>query len=435
MRDIDPAWDEGAERATLAAMMFSSHSIGEALEVTCAADFYKPAHETIFARIVEMYLRGEKVDAVTLSSSLLASGDLQRLGGPAAVHSLAGAFTGSSGAYGERVAAMARLRRFQTATLRIRQMGQETVLDDLDRMLDEARNELERVPGSGRSRGTTLSDALVEVLDRVANPVEIVAMRSGLRALDEFCPGVQPGQLFVAGGRPASGKSLLGLAFIRENAVKAKVPTVLFTMEMGSAEITRRIISGHAGVTLDKLIDPLRNPMDERDRWHISQAYDALEQAPLTIVEDPVSLSDVVSISRDLFRGGPGFVVIDFHQLMLWPKWARNATDAVGHNIYGLKHFARSAKLPVLALAQLNRGPTQRAGGVPTLADFGESDKIGQAADTALLIDRPEQREEGVRMGEADLIVPKQRDGKSAIATVAFQGHRARFVDMARDQD
>jgi replicative DNA helicase len=434
LRDIEPAWDEGAERATLGAMIFSSREIGEALQEVKAQDFYKPSHETVFTRIVEMYLRGEKVDAVTLSSSLLASGDLQRIGGAAFIHSLAGGFVGSAGAYGQQVAAMARLRRFQGVALRIRQMGQETVLDDLEKVLDQAYHELDSVRGTQRASGVTLSDALVQVLEEVADPTEAVAMRSGLRYLDEFYRGVREGRLDVVGGRPAHGKSLMGAAFIRENTIKAKFPTVLFTMEMSAAEVTRRLIAGYAEVNLNKLTDPLKCPMDERDRQAIANAYDALEQAPLTIVEEQVGLAEIASITRDLFRGSPGFVVIDFHQLMSWPGWARREDEAVGYNAYGLKRLARSQNLHVLALAQLNRNSTSRAGGVPRLEDFGGSDKIGHAADCAILLDRPETRDETDRPGEVDIIVAKQRDGRTGITTAAFRGHRACFSDMARDR-
>jgi replicative DNA helicase len=431
---MEPAWDEGAERATLAAMISTSREIGEALQEVKAADFYKPPYETIFARIVEMYLRGERVDAISLCSSLLASGDLQKVGGAVVIHGLAGEYVGSAVVYARQVAAMARLRRFQAAALRIRQMGQETVLDDLEKMLDQAYGELEGVRDARRSRGTTLSDALAQVLEEVANPSDPVVMRSGLKSLDEFYQGIGEGQLHVIGGRPAHGKSLGASMFIRENTIKNKFPTVLFTMEMGATQVTRRLISGYAEVDLDKLTQPLKCPMNERDKWAIQQAYDALEQAPLTIIEDQVGLAEITAISRDLFRGGPGFVVIDFHQLLSWPGWARREEEAVGYNAYGLKQLARSQNLHVLALAQLNRNSTQRAGGVPRVEDFGGSDKIGQAADCTILLDRPETRDENERPGEIDLILAKQRDGRTGITTAAFRGHRACFSDMARDR-
>lgn len=438
MSQPQEARDEAAEQAVLGCMLLSPRAVGEVMEEVCEDDFASPRHGFIFARIVQMYLKGDVADAVTLSSSLMASGDLVRVGGAPYLHLLMGtpATAAQASAYAQQVAAVAKLRRFQTATRRIHQMGEVTVLDDLGEILDKARDELEGVPGLRRARGVSVADAFKTVMEETANPVQPVRMRSGLHDLDEFYRGVGPGELNIVGARPAQGKSLLGLGFIRENTVKRtgpRIPTVLFTMEMGASEVTRRLISACSNIELNRLTDPVHYPLTDRDLWAISQVQQDIEEAPLTIVPEQVSLADVVTCSRDLFRGGDGFVVLDFLQLMSWPGWARREEEAVGYNAYGLAQFAQSQNLRVLSLAQLNRNPTQRAGGVPLMADIGGSGKVEQAAHAVILIDRPDTRDENEQPGEANLYVPKQRDGRTGVATVAFRGHRAQFSNMARD--
>jgi replicative DNA helicase len=85
----------------------------------------------------------------------------------------------------------------------------------------------------------------------------------------------------------------------------------------------------------------------------------------------------------------------------------------------------------VVALSQLNRGPEQRTDKKPMLSDLSESGSIEQDADVVLLVHREDMYErESPRAGEADIIIAKHRNGPTGQATVAFQGHLSRFVDM-----
>ena len=97
-----------------------------------------------------------------------------------------------------------------------------------------------------------------------------------------------------------------------------------------------------------------------------------------------------------------------------------------------LKLLAKEIDVPVIAVAQLNRGPEQRTDKKPLLSDLRESGSIEQDSDVVILLHREDMYErESPRAGEADLIVAKHRNGPTTTVTVAFQGHYSRFVDMA----
>ena len=97
-----------------------------------------------------------------------------------------------------------------------------------------------------------------------------------------------------------------------------------------------------------------------------------------------------------------------------------------------LKLLAKELDVPVVAISQLNRGPEQRTDKRPMMSDLRESGAIEQDADMVILLHREDQYErESPRVGEADLIVAKHRNGPTSTVTVAFQGHYSRFVDMA----
>ena len=115
------------------------------------------------------------------------------------------------------------------------------------------------------------------------------------------------------------------------------------------------------------------------------------------------------------------------------PKRVENRQQEVSDMSRQLKLLAKELDVPVVAVAQLNRGPEQRTDKRPLLADLRESGSIEQDADVVLLLHREDAYErESPRAGEADLIVAKHRNGPTATVTVAFQGHYSRFSDMAR---
>jgi replicative DNA helicase len=126
-------------------------------------------------------------------------------------------------------------------------------------------------------------------------------------------------------------------------------------------------------------------------------------------------------------------VIIDYLQLMSSPKRVENRQQEVSELSRSLKLLAKELHVPVIALAQLNRGPEQRTDKRPMLSDLRESGSIEQDADVVILLHREDAYErESPRAGEADFIVAKHRNGPTTTVTVAFQGHYSRFVDMAR---
>jgi replicative DNA helicase len=126
-------------------------------------------------------------------------------------------------------------------------------------------------------------------------------------------------------------------------------------------------------------------------------------------------------------------VIIDYLQLMTSPKRVENRQQEVSELSRSLKLLAKELNVPVIAVAQLNRGPEQRTDKRPMLSDLRESGSIEQDSDVVILLHREDAYErESPRAGEADFIVAKHRNGPTTTVTVAFQGHYSRFVDMAR---
>jgi replicative DNA helicase len=225
--------------------------------------------------------------------------------------------------------------------------------------------------------------------------------------------------------------SALALDVCRSASIKSGMTSVLFSLEMSRNEITMRLLSAEARVPLHAM---RTGQLGEDDWTRLARRMSEVVDAPLFIDDSPnMSMMEIRSKCRRLKqRNDLKLVVVDYLQLMSSPKRVENRQQEVSELSRSLKLLAKELQVPVVALAQLNRGPELRTDKRPLLADLRESGSIEQDSDVVILLHREDAYErESPRAGEADLIVAKHRNGPTATVTVAFQGHYSRFVDMA----
>ena len=225
--------------------------------------------------------------------------------------------------------------------------------------------------------------------------------------------------------------STLALDFARSAAIKAGLSTAFFSLEMGRNEITMRLLSAEAKVSLHTM---RTGQMSDDDWTRLARRMSEVADAPLFIDDSPnMSMMEIRAKCRRLKqRHDLRLVIIDYLQLMSSPKRVENRQQEVSEMSRSLKLLAKEIDVPVIALSQLNRGPEQRTDKKPLLSDLRESGSIEQDSDVVILLHREDLYErESPRAGEADLIVAKHRNGPTTTVTVAFQGHYSRFVDMA----
>jgi replicative DNA helicase len=242
-----------------------------------------------------------------------------------------------------------------------------------------------------------------------------------------------PDRLYLAGpGMIPTHNSTLALDLARAASVKAGLSSVIFSLEMSRNEITMRLLSAEARVPLHSM---RTGQMSEDDWTRLARRMSEVVDAPMFIDDSPnMSMMEIRAKCRRLKqRHDLRLVIIDYLQLMTSPKRVENRQQEVSDLSRSLKLLAKELEVPVVAVAQLNRGPEQRSDKRPLLADLRESGSIEQDSDVVILLHREDAYEpESPRAGEADFIVAKHRNGPTATVTVAFQGHYSRFTDMAR---
>jgi replicative DNA helicase len=435
--DRTPPQDEVAEQSVLGAMLMSKDAIADVVESIRGTDFYRPAHETVFDAIIDLYGRGEPADAVTVAAQLQRQGELARVGGAPYLHTLVAGvpIAANAGYYAEIVREKAILRRLVDAGTRIAQWGYSGE-GDVDDVVDRAQAEVYGVTDKRTSEDyAPLSDIMEGTLDEIEaisnRDGAMVGVPTGFTDLDDLTNGLHPGQMIIVAARPAMGKSTLGLDIARSASIKHGMASVIFSLEMSRNEITMRLLSAEARIALNSM----RNGHMTDDDWsRLARKMGEVSSAPLFIDDSPnMTMMEIRAKARRLKqRHDLRLIVVDYLQLMQSGRRVESRQLEVSEFSRQLKLLAKELEVPVIAISQLNRGAEQRTDKRPMLSDLRESGSLEQDADMVVLIHREDAYErESTRPGEADLIVAKHRNGPTATVVVAFQGHYSRFVDMA----
>ena len=428
-----------AEQSLLGAMLLSRDAIAAAVETCDAGDFYKPAHAHVFDAITSLYSQGEPADPLTVSDVLSRAGLLDSTGGVPALVSLQSdtPATANAGRYARIVEEHALLRRLIGVAGEIAELGYG-VPEDVVATLDRAETLVfeiaeRRVTDTLKPIRVLLEDSLDRLSALYSRGEAITGVPTGFIDLDERLSGLQKSALVIVGARPAMGKTAFALGIAAHAAMEARVPTLIFSLEMSHAELTQRLLVSEARVDANRI----RNgKLVESDWPKISNAIGRLGEAPLFIDDNPnLTVMEVRAKARRMKakEGGLGLIVIDYLQLMSGRSSAENRQVEVSEISRGLKILARELDVPVVALSQLSRALEARADKRPILADLRESGSLEQDADVVMFLYRDEIYDpESPDRGSAEVIVSKHRNGPTGRTKLAFLDHHTRFENMAR---
>ena len=429
-----PPQDLIAEQGVLGGMLLSKDAIADVVEIIKDRDFYRPAHELIYDAILDLYGRGEPADPVTVAAELTKRGEIARAGGAPYLHTLISSVPTAANAsyYARIVRDHAIMRRLVEAGTKIVQLGYSQE-GDVDDAVDNAQAEIYQVTEHRTSDDyIQLNELLPQALDEIeaiSSGVKGEGIKSGFKDLDQLTNGFHAGNMVVLAARPAVGKSTLGLDIARSAAIHNGDTTVIFSLEMSRSEITMRMLSAEARVSLTNI----RSGTLTDDEWgRLAKRMGEISNAPLFIDDSPnLSLMEIRAKARRLKqRHNLKLIIIDYLQLMSSGKRVENRQQEVSEFSRNLKLLAKELDVPVIAISQLNRSPEQRADKKPMLSDLRESGSIEQDADVVILLHR-EDLYSDTRSGEADLMVVKHRNGPTRTIQVSAQLHFSRFVDMA----
>ena len=420
--------EEAAEKAVLGAALVNENVIPGIVTRLKPGDFYYPVHQNIFALISEKFTTGEAVEPVTLAAELR-----ERTGhdDPAVFFRLMDSVltTVNVDYHISLVLEASTRRKLGSLGTRVAQLADSAAETDL--IVQEIND--------GLANATTVDEsetvAVGDVVDAVMTEVEArqqgtskQGLMTGLTELDELTNGLKGGQMVIVAARPGLGKSTLAVDFMRHASIKNNIPTLIFSLEMGKDELVERIISAESSVYTQHL---KRGSMSPDDWAAAGEAAQRLDKAPLYIADSPeLTMVDIAARARLMqAQHGIKMIVVDYLQLLTSGKKAESRQQEVSDFSRQLKLLAKSLDIPIIAIAQLNRGVEMRGeDALPKASDLRESGSLEQDADIILLIHRPDaQNRDHARAGEADIIVAKHRGGSTGTIPLAHELHMSRF--------
>ncbi len=280
-----PPQDLDAEQSVLGGMLLSKDAIADVVEIIKGHDFYRPAHETVYTAILDLYAKGEPADPITVAAELVKRGEITKVGGAPYLHTLVQSVPTAANAsfYAEIVHERAVLRRLVEAGTKITQMGYAAD-GDVDEIVNSAQAEIYAVTEQRTSEdylplGDIMEGALDEIEAIGSRSGEMTGVPTGFTDLDALTNGLHPGQMIVIAARPAMGKSTLALDFARAASIKNNLPSVIFSLEMGRNEIAMRLLSAEARVALHHMRS---GTMTDEDWTRLARRMPEVSAAPST---------------------------------------------------------------------------------------------------------------------------------------------------------
>jgi replicative DNA helicase len=460
----EPPWSYTAEAALLGAIILDPAQLDEvSRHVRRDSDFYSEPHAALYRAMVDLWDTSHALDLVLLDTKLRDQGILKLFpNGIEDVVKLAESVPAPAVAphYAKIVADKSKLRRLVDACGRAvwdayhaGEFGEnaKSILDSAETAIFEVAQE------SVDSRSQSLAELLEAELARIEaadfDGAGYSGVATGYYDLDEMLRGFQPGEFIIVAARPSMGKTALALNLAEQIAVgglngggqtQKRQPVGIFSLEMSKSAIVQRLLSARSGVSSQALRGGHRIP--DKDLRDLMIAAEELKTAPVYVDDSPdLTVLNLRARARRMVQQyGVKCIMIDYLQLMSAPSAARESRQVEVSTISrGVKSLARELNIPVICLSQLNRGSENREGNRPRMSDLRESGSIEQDADVVILLHREEyyhvqdedwKTENPDKIGVAELIIAKQRNGPTGIVKLFWDNKTTRFRNLEQGQ-
>ena len=427
-----------SERGVLGAMLRSRQSALLAIESLHPEDFYDPANREIFSAMQSLAATSRPIDLITLDEELTRRGKLESVGGGSYLielsHNLPS--TVNIGSYIRIVDEKSTLRKLIAAA--------ETILKDCyagevetQEILDTAEKAIYNITmRKGGEELQAIQPVLISTFEKIEQLVKnngrIEGVPTGYTELDDTLTGLHPGEFVLIAGRPAMGKTSIGMNFIENAAIRARKKAAVFSLEMPAEQLAMRMLCTEARVNMQNV----RRGQISDDEWErLCDALVSIGPASIYIDCTPgITVPELRSKARRLqLEHGLDVIMIDYLSLMSATGKTGSRQEEVSQISRTLKGLALELGVPVIALQQLSRAPTGRANHRPQLSDIRETGAIEQDADVVMFIHREEYYDPDTPdKGMAELIIAKQRNGSLGTVKLGWKGEYTWFTDLSQ---
>lgn len=445
-----------AEQGLLGSILLKHDVFDEVAGMVDSRDFFQPRHKLIFAGMVELHAVGRSIDPLTLTSLLESQRILEQAGGASYVSSLGDCVPTYAHAvdYADIVREKAMLRSIIEMSSGMAGAAYGEVLSTKE-IIESADDMLFRVSkrmttGNFEEVSERVGVVYEGIAERAKNPDALDGLQTGFKKIDECTTGLKDGQLVIIAARPGLGKTSLAIDIAYNLAVKHQKNVLIFSFEMSSTDLIRRMLSVGSRVALQKI---RMGRIDSKDKASLMHAAGELSETNIFIDTHDNNVFEMRAKTRakmsELNKSVKklDLVIIDYMQLVK-PNDSVPREQQISQISRGFKTMAMELELPVIALSQLNREVEKREKSAdktspPRLSDLRESGAIEQDADLVIFIHR-EGKETAMstetydtgesvsrNMIKCKLIIAKNRNGPVENQIVWFIPELTLFQEMS----
>ena len=442
-----------AEKSTLSNMLQSgAEFVGRAVEAGIKQEhYYDPGRSLIFEVLCDRVDAGLPTDIETMVQNLIDSGKLDRIGGVSVFTDIY-SYAPTAGNFDFHIKAlkdkwtMRQLLNFCAET--------ENAIwdspDEVDDLLDVSEKSIMSIR-EGRevmaieSISQTVNDVCMDFQERLNGKEKVVGISTGFEELDRMTGGLKPGNMVIIAARPSMGKTAFMMNIIEHVSVTNNIPSLVFSLEMTRREIVQRALFSMA--KFDSTILSRGEMPTKGDYLRLRRQAEALAGSNI-IIDDThgITISQIRAKARRMKRAKDiQIIAIDYLGLVKSPskQSVSSREREIAEISAGIKGLAKELGIPIILLAQLNRGPEGRQGksktGKPKMSDLRDSGSIEQDADIVGLLYRDayyaeDEEQKNATAGSAELDVAKNRNGPTGAIPLTFIKELSRFQSGAPDR-
>jgi replicative DNA helicase len=432
------------EKAIIGAIMIETAAFERICDVVTESMFYDPRHGLIYGTAMAMHAAREPIDMLTIVEKLQRNGKLSEAGGTVFIADLTTNI--ASTAHVERHAAIIKEKYIRRKLIELSLTAMRNGYDEseeTDEVMTRLNNGIAQLYElmMGKNEVNHISHALKKFITAAYERKEKVSkghytgIPTGFFELDLMTNGWKANDLVVLAARPGAGKTAIAIHMAKRASIRG-YKVALFTLEMGEAELTDRMIVGESGIDKNEYKSGRISAEDLLKAENA--AFNHLIKLDVYINASPrqTALTIANKLRSLKKRGLCDMAIIDYLQLMKSPTKGRSRDEDVGEATRELKLCTKELNVPIILLSQMNREVEKRKDKVPVLSDLRESGSIEQDADMVIFIHNPSADGEteviDAATGKSNVIqlfVRKNRDGQQGIIKVVHNETMTAFYD------
>jgi replicative DNA helicase len=439
-KTTEPLHDRESEQAVLGAMMVDSAVIPRVLAILghTSEVFFTADHQLIYAAILAVYERHNKVDPLLVSDELERKNELNRAGGDLYLYDLQARVveTESTEFYAQIVREKSTRRQLVQTGEQISNLARDQD-QELRDVLDQAQEGVFRLGQADNDQGfvsigSIVKETLAGIEQLFHKQDQYAGIPTGFTDFDLMTSGLQRGDLIIIAARPSMGKSTLVLNMAQNIAIEQELPVAIFSLEMPSQQVAMRMLAAEAQI----------NFSDLRIGALVEESWAGLTQAVSSLMSVPIFINDRRGVTVQTLRAegrrlkgehnNLAVIIVDYLQLLSSAGRYSGRVEEISDISRTLKTLAWELDTPIIACSQLSREVEKRPDKRPLLSDLRESGAIEQDADIVAFLYREDYYDENADdQGTADLIIKKQRNGPTGTVRLDFYRTQMRFANMS----